>query len=202
MKVLLVNGSPHQIGCTYTALHEVEKTLNECGIETEMYWIGNQPLAGCIDCGKCRNLHHCVFDDGVNAFRDKAKVFDGFIFGTPVYYASMNGHMKSFMDRLFFSDLWGGNNTFSHKPTAAVISARRAGTTNTFDELNKYFAHNQMPIVTSTYWNLIFGMTPEEVLSDKEGMHTMQMLGKNMAWILKSIEAGKKSGIELPKETF
>lgn len=136
MKVLLENDSPYKKGCIYTVLSEVEKQLNQEGIETKMYWLGNAPLAGCIDCGKCKDLHKCVFDDGVNEFREVAKEYDGSVFGTPVYCVAMNGRRKSFLDRLFFSDLWGQNYTFTHKPVACAVSARHAGATNAYDKIN------------------------------------------------------------------
>ena len=198
LKVLLVNGSPHKSGCTNEMLREVAAVLESNGIETTIHWIGNKPIAGCIDCGGCAKAGRCIMDDDVNELRELAAGFDGFVFGTPVYYASSNGRLKCFMDRLFFSDLWGGHATFAHKPAAAVVSARRAGSTNAYDELLKYFGHGQMPIVTSTYWNLAFGMKPEQTREDAEGMRTMRNLGRNMAWMLKCIEAGKSVGIEAP----
>lgn len=200
MKVLLVNGGPHEKGCTYTALSEVSKTLNEEGIETEIFWIGVKPIAGCIACGKCKELRKCVFNDTVNEFVEKAKEADGFIFGSPVHYAAASGAISSFMDRVFYSA--GSNkqaNIFRYKPAAAVVSARRAGTTSTYDQLNKYFGITEMPIISSRYWNMVHGSTPEDVLQDEEGMQTMRILGRNMAYYLKCIEAGKKAGIELPK---
>ncbi len=196
MKVLLVNGSPHQKGCTYTALKEVEKTLNEEGIETEIFWIGTKPISGCIGCSRCREIHKCCIDDVVNEFVEKAKEADGFVFGTPVHYAGMTGAMTSFMDRVFYS---GGRN-FAFKPAASVISARRAGTTATYDQINKYFGITQMPIISSRYWNMVHGYTPEDVMKDEEGMQVMRMLGRNMAYYLKCIEAGKEKGIERPKK--
>lgn len=200
MKVLLVNGGPHEKGCTYTALSEVSKTLNEEGIETEIFWIGVKPIAGCIACGKCKELGKCVFNDTVNEFVEKAKEADGFIFGSPVHYAAASGAISSFMDRAFYST--GSSkqaNIFRYKPAAAVVSARRAGTTSTYDQLNKYFGITEMPIISSRYWNMVHGSTPEDVLQDEEGMQTMRILGRNMAYYLKCIEAGKKAGIELPK---
>lgn len=200
MKVLLVNGGPHEKGCTYTALLEVSKTLNEEGIETEIFWIGVKPIAGCIACGKCKELGKCVFNDTVNEFVEKAKEADGFIFGSPVHYAAASGAISSFMDRAFYSA--GSSkqaNIFRYKPAAAVVSARRAGTTSTYDQLNKYFGITEMPIISSRYWNMVHGSTPEDVLQDEEGMQTMRILGRNMAYYLKCIEAGKKAGIELPK---
>lgn len=195
MKVILVNGSPHEKGCTYTALNEVAESLNKNGIETEMFWLGNKPVAGCIGCGSC--LKHCpVFrQDKVNEFLAKVPEADGFIFGTPVHFAASSGMLSSFMDRVFY----GRRNLFSNKPASAVASCRRGGATATLDEVNKYFGISNMPVVSSQYWNMVHGTNPEEVLKDEEGMQTMRTLGNNMAWLLKSIEAGKKAGIELPK---
>lgn len=200
MKVLLVNGSPHKEGCTYTALTEVQKTLNEEGIETEIFWIGNKPLGGCMACFSCKKLGRCVFEDTVNEFVEKAKDADGFIFGSPVHYAGMTGNLTGFMDRAFYSAFQAGNgNVFLYKPASTVISARRAGTTATYDQLNKYFGITQMPIISSRYWNMVHGTTPEEVRKDEEGMQVMRILGRNMAYYLKCIEAGKEKGIEPPK---
>ncbi|MGN1318274.1 MAG: flavodoxin family protein [Lachnospirales bacterium] len=200
MKVALVNGSPHEKGCTYTALCEVAKALNEEGIETEIFWIGNKPLGGCIACKKCIETGECIFNDSVNEFRKIAETSDGFIFGTPVHYSGASGNMTGFMDRLFYSDLCGrSNSTFYLKPAACVISARRAGTTATFDQMNKYFTIQEMPIVPSRYWNMVHGTTADEVLEDKEGLHTMRVLAKNMAFMLKCKEVALKNGVELPK---
>lgn len=201
MKVLLVNGSPHKEGCTYTALTEVAKTLNEEGIETEIFWIKNKPIGGCIACLSCREKGKCVFDDVVNEFTDKMKEADGFIFGTPVHYAGATGNMTAFMDRVFYSTACSGHSGyFMYKPAAMVASARRAGTTATYDQLNKYFGINQMPIISSRYWNMVHGYTPEDVKKDEEGMQIMRILGRNMAYYLKCIQAGKEKGIELPKQ--
>ncbi len=201
MKVLLVNGSPHKQGCTYTALCEVEKTLKEEGIETEIFWIGNKPLSGCIACGSCKKIGKCIFDDSVNEFVEKAKEADGFIFGSPVHYAGATGAITSFMDRVFYSASQSGKaDRFLFKPAAAVSSARRAGTTSTYDQLNKYFGITQMPIISSRYWNMVHGSTPDDVKKDEEGMQIMRILGRNMAYYLKCIEAGKKNGIRLPKQ--
>ena len=195
MKVLLFNGSPNKKGCTYTALCEVEKELNKCGIETEIFYIGKKPIRGCTACAKCLELDKCVFDDdAVNDALAKAKKSDGFIFGSPVHYAGPSGFIKSFLDRCFFS----GSDYFAYKPGAAIVSCRRSGATAAFEQLNKYFTINNMPVVSSQYWNMVHGNTPEEVLQDLEGLQTMRMLGRNMAWILKSIDAGKKAGINLP----
>ena len=198
MKVLLVNGSPHEKGCTFTALTEVAKTLNEEGIDTEIFWIGIKPLAGCTACKTCAKTGRCAFDDRVNDFLDIAKDADGFIFGSPVHYAAASGAITSFMDRVFYSDLLGGRQSFYLKPAAAVVSARRAGTTATFDQLNKYFTISEMPVISSRYWNMVHGAMPEDVKKDLEGLQTMRMLARNMAWFLKCKEAGKKAGVQLP----
>lgn len=198
MKVLLVNGSPHEKGCTYTALSEAAKTLNEEKVDTEIFWIGTKPLAGCIACKSCAKTGRCVFNDRVNEFLDIAGDADGFIFGSPVHYGAAGGAITSFMDRLFYSDLQGGRQSFYLKPAAAVISARRAGTTATFDQLNKYFTLSEMPVISSRYWNMVHGAKPEEVKKDLEGMQTMRILARNMAWFLKCKEAGAKAGVQLP----
>lgn len=194
MKVILVNGSSRKEGCTNAALLEVERSLKEEGIETEQFFIGNQPLADCIACGKCRKDGRCTFEDVVNEFVEKAKNADGFVFGSPVYYAHPSGRLLSFMDRAFYS----GGSVFAFKPAAAVLSARRAGTTASFDVINKYFTIASMPVVSSTYWNHVYGKEPEQVQEDKEGLMTMYNIGKNMAWMLKCIELGKKNGLEHP----
>lgn len=195
MKVLLVNGSFHEKGCTYTALCEVEKALNANGIQTEIYQIGNA-TSGCRGCRACKKLGKCVIGDGVNEFVEKAANFDGFVFGSPVYYASAAGALVGFMDRAFYS---GGRN-FAYKPAAAVVSCRRAGASTTFDVINKYFTINNMPVVGSNYWNEIHGNTAEEAAQDEEGLQTMRVLGNNMAWLLKCIELGKLEGLEPVKE--
>lgn len=199
MKVLLVNGSPHQKGCTYTALTEVAETLNKEGITTDIFWVGNKPMTGCIACRSCIKLKKCVFDDRVNEFLDIAKDYDGFVFGTPVHWAAASGTITSFMDRVFYADHLGGRNSFYLKPAAAVISARRAGTTATFDQINKYFGLMQMPIVSSQYWNMVHGAKPEEVKEDLEGLQTMRTLARNMAFFLKCKEAGIKAGVSMPE---
>ncbi|MDR1950867.1 MAG: flavodoxin family protein [Bacteroidales bacterium] len=195
MKVILINGSPNEFGSTFTALSEVAKTLNQEGIETEIIHIGKNAMQGCTACRKCRGeANQCVFNDLVNEVAEKAKEADGFVFGAPVYYASANGSMSAFLDRLFYSQ----GRYFAHKPGAAVVAARRAGTTASLDQLNKYFTINQMPVVSSQYWNMVYGNNAEEVKKDLEGLQIMRTLGKNMAWLIKSIEAGKQAGIELP----
>ncbi len=195
MKVMLVNGSSRNNGCTDTALREAERALREEGIETEYFFIGNEPLADCLGCGRCRETGKCVLEDSVNIFVEKARECDGFLFGSPVYYAHPSGRLLSFMDRAFYS----GKSAFAFKPAAAVLSARRAGTTASFDVINKYFTISSMPIVSSTYWNHVYGNRPEEVMQDKEGLMTMYNIGKNMAWLLKCIELGKENGISIPQ---
>lgn len=198
MKVLLINGSPKAKGCTYTALTEIAKELEKENIETEIFHVGNQPIRGCMACGGCHRNGDgkCVFnDDSVNIALEKAKEADGFIFGTPVHYAAPSGSITSLLDRMFFA-----GNCFHHKPGAAIVSCRRGGSTAAFDQLNKYFTISNMPVVSSQYWNMVHGNTPEEVVQDLEGMQTMRTLGKNMAWLLKSIQAGREAGIQLPEK--
>ena len=196
MKVILVNGSPHEKGCTYTALAEVAGILAEEGLAAQIFQLGSDAISGCTDCGACFTLGRCVIDDKVNEFLALAKEADGFVFGSPVYYASANGALTSFMDRVFFA----GSDAFYLKPAAAVISARRAGTTATFDQLNKYFAISQMPIISSQYWNMVHGMDAPDTAQDGEGLQTMRVLARNMAWLLKSIQAGRDAGVPLPKK--
>ena len=195
MKVLLVNGSPHAKGCTYTALEEVAGALNNQGIETEIFWLGVDPIAGCIGCAACRKTGECFRKDIVNEFAEKAKEADGFIFGTPVHYAAASGALTSFMDRAFYS----AGSAMAGKPGACVASCRRGGATATFDQLNKYMTINGMPIVSSQYWNMVHGNTPDEVRRDLEGLQTMRTLGNNMAWLLKCIALGKENGITFPE---
>jgi multimeric flavodoxin WrbA len=200
MKVILVNGSPHPHGCTYTALGIVAEALNKEDLETEVFQVGIKPIAGCIACYKCAKNGRCVFDDKVNEFVELAKSADGFVFGSPVHYAAASGAMTSFMDRVFFSTYCSGNRIFRLKPGAVLVSARRAGTTAALDQLNKYLAWGEMPAVSSRYWNMVHGHTPEEVLRDEEGVQIMRVLGKNMAWLLKCKEAGLRAGIEPPQQ--
>lgn len=202
MKVLLVNGSPNRTGCTYTALTEIADTLQKEGVESEIFWIGNKPIAGCIACHSCERTGRCfVKNDQVEEFLTLARQSDGFIFGSPVYYASANGSLTAFMDRAFISELVGNDNrAFYLKPAAAVVSARRAGTTSTFDQLNKYFTLHQMPVISSVYWNMVHGDTPAEVRQDKEGLWTMRVLARNMAYFLRCKEAADDAGIALPKQ--
>jgi multimeric flavodoxin WrbA len=196
MKVLLFNGSAKPNGCTYTALAEIAKILKEEQIESEIVQLGNKPVRDCIGCNKCSELHNaCVFnDDMINELLKKAEQADGFIFGTPVYYAHPSGRLLSVLDRLFYA----GSSAFEHKPGAAISSARRAGTTASMDVLNKYFTISEMPVVSSTYWNMVHGTAPEEVNEDLEGLQTMRNIGRNMAWLLKCIQLGKEHGINIP----
>lgn len=195
MRVLLLNGSPHEKGCTYTALREVADTLEKHGIETQIHWIGVKPVQGCTACGKCFELGKCIFKDQVNDLAGIMEGCDGLIVGSPVYYASASGQVTALLDRLFYS----GGPVLSGKPGAAIVSCRRGGATAAFDQLNKYFAINNMPIVTSQYWNQVHGFTPDDVRQDLEGLQTMRTLGENMAWILHCIEAGNKAGVAKPQ---
>jgi len=201
MKVLLFNGSPHKNGCTYTALEEIAKTLKEEGIDSEIYQIGTKPISACRACYACGKIGRCVInDDDVNNFIDYAKDFDGFIFGSPVHYGSACGGITAFLDRAFFTAFRSGRgDIFLHKPGAAVACARRAGTTATLDQLNKYFTITQMPIISGRYWNMVHGASAEEAQQDLEGMQNMRILARNFAWHLKCKEAAEKAGVQLPK---
>ncbi|NBH33892.1 flavodoxin family protein [Clostridiaceae bacterium] len=195
MKILLVNGSCNFRGCTFTALEEIAGVLKKEGLETEIISLGGEPIRDCIGCGACIKCGECVFgDDLVNLFVKKAREADGFVFGTPVYYAHPSGRLLSFLDRAFYS----GGSAFAFKPGAAVASARRAGTTASVDVLNKYFTIARMPVISSNYWNMVHGNTPEEVRQDLEGMQIMRGIGQNMAWMVKCIEAGKTAGVGYP----
>lgn len=194
MKVLLLNGSPHEKGCTYTALNEIAKTLEHDGVEAEILWLGNDPVTSCRACGACRKLHKCAFDDITNTVISKLSECDGLIIGSPVHYAGASGQVTAVMDRVFYA----ASALLRHKPGAAIVSARRGGTTAAFDQLNKYFTIAQMPVVSSRYWNMVHGSTPEEVMQDEEGIAIMRTLGHNMAWLLKSIQAGKDAGLGPP----
>ena len=195
MKALLINGSPNEKGCTYTALTEVERTLNKNGIETELLWLGNAPVANCVDCGFCRQQGRCVHDDAVNRVIDELDSISALVVGSPVYYASASGQLCSFMDRLFHSC----GRRMAGKLGASVVSCRRGGASAAFDRLNKYFTISNMPIVSSQYWNQVNGNTHEEVMQDEEGLQTMRTLAENMAGLIKCIEAGRRAGIELPE---
>ena len=201
MKVMLVNGSPNIEGCTYVALRQIQKTLKEENIGSDIYRIGHKDIRGCIDCRKCSELGKCVFDDEVNSFVEKADEYDGYIFGGPVYYGTINPTLTNFMTRAFFSSFFGGKKIFRLKPAAAVASARRAGTMTAIDTINRFFTWGEMPIISSTYWNVIYGTNAKEALEDLEGLKTMSILAKNMAWFLKIKELSLKEGIPLPQPT-
>ena len=196
----MVNGSSKPNGCTATALQEIAKVLREEGIDSEIMCLGGGPLRDCIGCLGCMKLDgQCAFnDDCINEILEKAKTCDGFIFGTPVYYAHPSGRVLSALDRMFYA----GKKYFMHKPGAAIASARRAGTTASIDALNKYFTIAEMPVVSSSYWNMVHGNKPEEVLQDAEGLQVMRNLGRNMAWLLKCLEAGRNTGVAVPVNEY
>ncbi len=194
MKVLLINGSPHPAGCTYTALSLIAGELNAAGIETEIIQAGTKPVGGCIACGGCSKGNGCVFDGGVNEAIEKAKTADGFVFGSPVHYAAASGNITGFLDRMFYA----GGKYMAYKPAAVCCSARRAGTTATLEQLAKYPEINQMPLVSGSYWGMVHGSCPEDVLKDEEGCAVMKEIGRNMAWLLDCIEAGKATGLAHP----
>ena len=198
MKALLVNGSPHKGGCTHTALRLVGDALRGEGVQADEFWIGAKPIAGCIGCYQCAERGECVFSgDKVGEFLAVAGDYDGYVFGAPVYYAGMAGSMKAFMDRAFFSNQ--GRVAFALKPAAVVTSARRAGTTSTLEQLEKYLQHQQMVQVNSRYWPMVHGNSPEEVLRDEEGVQVMQALGRNLAFAMKCFEAGRAAGVPQPE---
>jgi len=195
MKVLLINGSPNEKGCTYTALKEIEKTLNQHNIQSEIVYLGKEPIADCIGCFACLKNKKCIYNDKVNVVNQMLDDIQGIILGSPVYFANASGRIRSFSNRLFFSC----GSKLRYKLGAAIVSCRRGGASAAFDQLNKYFTINNMPIVSSNYWNQVHGNTPEEVIQDEEGMQTLRILGKSMAWLLNSIEAGKNLGIKEPE---
>lgn len=195
MKVLLLNGSPHKEGCTYTALSLMAEELNAAGVETEILHVGGQPVGGCVGCGGCAKGEGCVFGGIVNEVIEKAKTADGFVFGSPVHYAAMSGNMTSFMDRLAYA----GGRHLAYKPAAICCSARRAGTSATLDQLVKYPQFFHMPLVSGSYWPMVHGSNPAQVLQDAEGCEVMRQIGRNMAWLLQCIEAGKAAGAVHPE---
>ncbi len=199
MKVLLINGSPNEKGCTYTALNEMAQIFEQEEIETQVYYIGNDPIAPCRACRACKKLDKCAINDKVNEFLEFARNFDGYVIGSPVHYAAASGNIVPFLHRAFFADSMSGKKSFAHKPATAIVSARRAGTTATLDQLNKYFQIMQMPIISGRYWNMVHGSTPDEVKQDLEGMQNMRFLARNFAYHLKCKEAGLKAGINPPK---
>ncbi len=193
-KVLLINGSPHASGCTYTALKEVASTLEKKAVETEIYQIGTKPVAGCIACGRCSAAGNCIFNDGVNRIVSRLDEYSAIVVGSPVYYSGASGQLCSFLDRLFYT----AGSRMAGKLGAAVVSCRRGGATAAFERLNKYFEISSMHTVGSQYWNQVHGHTPEDVMKDEEGLQTMRTLALNMAWLIKCIEAGEREGIERP----
>ena len=201
MKVLMLNGSGNPNGSTRAGLDAMARVFAAQGVETEIVCVGAKPVCDCIGCGKCGELKRCVFqDDAVNEFVEKAATADGFVFGTPVYYAHPSGRILSFLDRVFFSSMRkDGSAAFRYKPGAAIAVARRAGTTATFDVLNKYFGIAQMITVGSTYWNVFHGRNGNDVPQDAEGIQTLENLAANMAWLMKCLRAGREAGVPLPE---
>ena len=193
-KALLINGSPHECGCTYTALKELADTLNANGVETEIFWIGKKPVAGCVACRKCAETGECVFQDQTNELGARLDEFDAIVVGSPVYYGGPTGQICAFMDRLFYPRA----RKMAGKLAASVVSCRRGGASAAFDRLNKYFTISNMIVVGSQYWNQVHGYTPGDVRKDEEGLQTMRTLGQNMAWLLRCIEAGRNAGITKP----
>lgn len=196
MKVILINGSPHEKGCTHRALSEIASTLASCGVESEILWLGTEAISGCRGCLACTKLGKCVVNDKVNEFAPKLLEADGVVFGSPVHYAAASGAVTAFMDRLFYA--YGKK--LAGKPACAVFSCRRGGASAAFDQLNKYFTISSMPIVSGQYWNMVHGSTPADVEQDGEGLQIMRSLGRNMAWLLSCIEAGKEKGILFPEK--
>ena len=189
MKVLLINGSPRAEGNTYVALSEVAKALEANGVEAEIVSIGTKAVQGCIACGRCRELGRCVFQDELyNKVRERLAASDGLVVGSPVYYAGPNGSLCALLDRLFYSS----SALLQYKPAAAVAVCRRGGASAAFDRLNKYFTIAQMPVVSSQYWNIVYGARAGEAAQDAEGLQTMRTLGRNMAWMLKSLQNGQQ----------
>lgn len=197
LKVLLVNGSPHKEGCVFTAPTEIATTLKDEGVDSTLFWVGNQPVAGCIGCGACVGKRRCIRNDRVNEFVEMMDDYDGFVFGTPVHYAAASGAMASFLDRVFFIDEFNGDH-FAGKPAAAIATCRRSGGTAALDQMNKYMTDCNMPVVPSQYWNVVHGNTPDEIRRDTEGLQTMHVLARNMAWLLKCIALGREHGIGFP----
>ncbi|MBP3853289.1 MAG: flavodoxin family protein [Erysipelotrichaceae bacterium] len=189
MKVLLINGSPHQHGCIDAAMQEVIGELHKEGIETELLWLGTQPMQDCIACNRCQETGRCVFEDQVNQVAAKLDAIDAILIGSPVYYGGPNGRLQSFLDRLFYSV---GNETFNGKFGASIVSCRRGGATATFERLNQYFTIANMHVVSSQYWNMVHGFTAEDVKKDQEGLQTMRTLARNLAWLLKATQGKEK----------
>ncbi len=195
MKVLLINGSPREHGCTYTALMEAKSVFEKNGVETELVWVGKGLVAGCTACGACGKTGLCVYEDAVNDIIRHMDEIDGILVGSPVYYAGISGQITSFLDRLFYA----GSRHVKGKPAAAIVSCRRGGASAAFEIINKYFMMTNMPVVTSQYWNQVHGNTPEEVKQDLEGLQTVRVLAQNMTWLMQCIEAGKAAGVAYPE---
>lgn len=200
MKIMLLNGSPHINGCSHEALQVMSEVFKNENFETEEFYIGTEPISPCKSCFSCAKIKKCVTDDKVNSFIKKMENCDALIIASPVHYASASGIITTFLDRAFFVS-YMGNDVFSHKPAAAIVNARRAGTTATFDQLNKYFTISQMPIISGKYWNMTHGVEPKEIYRDKEGIQNLQIVARNMIYFLKCQEIGKKYGIYPPKIT-
>ncbi len=196
MKILMINGSPNQNGCTYTALSEMAAVFEKNGIETGILWLGKKATPDCIACCKCQQGGGCVFNDEVNDIAARIDDIDGFVFGSPVYYGGPTGRLTSFMDRLFFSI---PNEKFAGKLAASVVSCRRGGATSAFQRLNQYYLIENMIVAGSQYWNQVHGSDPEQVKSDAEGLQTMRTLAQNMTWLLQSIKSGRENGVEAPQ---
>ena len=194
MHVLLINGSPHEKGCTYAALREVAEQLEADGVTTQIFHIGKAPVGGCVGCGGCARTGKCVFGGPVNDALPLVQTADGVVFGAPVHYAEPAASMLGFMHRLSMA----GGQYLRHKPAAVVTSARRAGTTTALDALAKVPEFFEMPLVGSTYWPMVHGSNANDAAKDAEGMQIMRNLGRNMAWLLHCIEAGQANGIEPP----
>lgn len=197
MKILLINGSPHEFGCTYTALCEIANQLKKNDVDSEIFWLGTEPIRSCHGCGGCRTGNGCVFskvdkDDKVALCREILPEIDGIIVGSPVHYAAPSGQITSFLGRLFYSS----SSLLQNKPASAIVSCRRGGASSAYEQLLKFFQMSNMPIVTSQYWNQVHGTNPEEVKRDEEGMQTMRTLADNMAWMVKSINA---AALQLPE---
>ncbi len=195
MKVLMINGSPNKNGCTYTALSTIEKRLEELGVQSEILHIGKRPIQGCTACKVCKKTGECIFKDIVTETQARMGEFDAVIVGSPVYYSAPAGSLIAFLNRFFYSMPI----RLAGKLGASVVSCRRGGASATFEQLNQYFTIASMPLVGSQYWNSVHGNAAEEVLQDLEGLQTMETLAENMAWLLKSVEAGRKAGVELPE---
>lgn len=196
MKALLINGSPNEKGCTYTALNELAKTLEKNGVEAEILWLGKQPMQDCVACHRCKTTGVCVFDDLVNTTSARMDEFGAIVVGSPVYYGGPNGRLTSFLDRLFYST---ANEKLNGKLAASVVSCRRGGATAAFERLNQYFLMLNMHVVGSQYWNQVHGYTPEQVQEDEEGLQTMRTLGQNIAYLLRAQEAAAEQGVEKPE---